>query len=469
MSTGDGETIKVELTAGATGGPFVGARVVSLTPKDSARVEIVANGADAARTYTLHITPAARFNGAIVIYYTLSNSFGTSAAATVTVNVNARPDPTADPAVRAVSDAQAESARRFARSQIGNFMQRNEALHNGGGRPGGTMAIRLQSRDVRRAFADTAPHDGYRGDRARHQGDAVEDLEASSRTVLKNDDGGRQTGSIALWMGGVIEIGTQDRLTGRSKITATSNGLSGGADIKLAENLLIGVGGGWGVDRSDIDGGAAHIRATSKIFAAYGTYAPIEGMFVDGVVATGDLHFLTRRKISDTGVHAYGSREGSLKFGALALGLDRDIGDLRWSTYGRAEWLSAQLDAYSETGGGRMSLRFNERIMKSLSSVLGARFDLTRDTEFGSITPRLRGEWRHEFQDGGIQLLDYADIAGESQYSLAATNWKRDQFSLSVGGSLMLRNAWVFDLDLELRKATGERSGALRGKITKEF
>lgn len=168
-------------------------------------------------------------------------------------------------------------------------------------------------------------------------------------------------------------------------------------------------------------------------------------------------------------VHAYGSREGSLKFGALALGLDRDIGDFRWSTYGRAEWLSAQLDAYSETGGGRMSLRFNERIMKSLSSVLGARFDLTRDTEFGSITPRLRGEWRHEFQDGGIQLLDYADIAGESQYSLAATNWKRDQFSLSVGGSLMLRNAWVFDLDLELRKATGERSGALRGKITKEF
>ena len=468
-TTGDGETVKVELTAGASGGPFVAAQVVSMTPDAAAKVEIVAGGVGANRTYTLHVTPAARFDGAVVIHYTLSNSFGTSAAATVTVNVNARPDPTSDPRLRAINDAQAESARRFARSQIGNFMQRNEALHNGGGRPGAKMGIRLQSGDVRRMFADPARRAESLDQAVRPEANAVEDRKAPAQAAVENDGGERQLGSIALWMGGAIEIGTQDRTTGRSKITATSNGLSAGADIKLADNLVIGAGGGWGVDDSDIDGGAAHVRGTSSIIAAYGSYAPMQGLFVDGMVATGDLHFRTRRKIADTEMYAYGSRDGSMKLGALALGLDRANGDFRWSAYGRAEWLSAKLDAYSEVGGGRMNLRFNARELESLSSVLGARFEYSRATGFGSIKPRLRAEWRHEFQDGGVQFLDYADIAGQAQYSLDATGWRRDQFALTLGSSLMLRSAWVFDLDLELRGAPGERSGALRGKITKEF
>lgn len=232
---------------------------------------------------------------------------------------------------------------------------------------------------------------------------------------------------------------------------------------------MLGIGGGWGIDRSDIDGDVAHVRSENSIVAAYGSFAPVRGLFVDGVIATGDLDFRTQRIVAETGMVARGVRDGSMTFGALSLGIDRGDGDLRWSAYGRGEWLTAQLGTYAETGAGRMNLRFDERDVKSLSGVLGARFDFTRKTEFATVTPRVRAEWRHEFQDTGIQFLDYADIPGPSQYSIGTTGWQRDQFELSLGSTLKLPSAWVFDLEMALRGASGERSGTLRAKVSKEF
>lgn len=81
----------------------------------------------------------------------------------------------------------------------------------------------------------------------------------------------------------------------------------------------------------------------------------------------------------------------------------------------------------------------------------------------------MRAEWRHEFEDGDVQFLDYADIAGPSQYSLSTTGWQRNQFELSLGGALSIPSAWVFDLELGLRGATSELSQTLRAKISKDF
>ncbi|RYE01818.1 MAG: hypothetical protein EOP61_10175, partial [Sphingomonadales bacterium] len=146
--TGDGETVTVNLTAGATEGPFTGATVVNVAPANSATTRIVDSGTDASRTFSLEVTPNARFSGNVVVTYTLTNGFGTSAPATVTIGVTARPNPTADATIRGVSDAQAETTRRFARSQVANFMRRSEQLH-GGGNGGAAMGVTLNSRDGR--------------------------------------------------------------------------------------------------------------------------------------------------------------------------------------------------------------------------------------------------------------------------------------------------------------------------------
>src|SRR3546814_19398607 len=46
----------------------------------------------------------------------------------------------------------------------------------------------------------------------------------------------RRIGSVATWVGGAIQIGTRDQRADRAKVTVSTGGLSGGADIKLARS-----------------------------------------------------------------------------------------------------------------------------------------------------------------------------------------------------------------------------------------
>ncbi|WP_404339791.1 putative Ig domain-containing protein [Sphingomonas sp. MMS12-HWE2-04] len=518
-TTGDGQTVSVDLTAGASNGPFIAANVLSVTPANAATTAIVASGSGATQAYRLDVTANNRFGGAITIQYTLSNAYGVSASATVTVTVTARPDPTADPNVRAVSDAQAEAARRFARSQVSNFMRRTEQLHHGGGSSGAQMGVTLNSRDgrglvqaspafdasalaiterMRPTAADPAMgaylnSQAGRSDRGAMLGalGSMNNAPSGSVPIGSNgtkrataqpgdqagsygaeeseDDGTRRVGSVGLWSGGAIDIGTQDATTDRSKITATTSGLSGGLDIKVAEGAVIGIGGGYGNDVSHIGGGAARVRSQSSLVAAYASLMPFESIFVDGMVGKGDLSFATRRAVAAVNATANGSRDGSFTVGALALGIDQASGAVRWSIYGRGEFMNADLGAYVESGAGRYDLRFDARDLKSLTGTLGARIEVERRYGTTVITPRLRFEWNHEFDKADAQWLDYADIPGAAFYSLGTQGWMRDQFQLTVGSRFVFPRSWAIDLEGGARFGGNETAGTFRILFSKQF
>lgn len=67
---------------------------------------------------------------------------------------------------------------------------------------------------------------------------------------------------------------------------------------------------------------------------------------------------------------------------------------------------------------------------------LGSRFEFRRSYAFGTMTPRVRVEWSHEFAQLDGQLLDYPEIAGAAFYRIDSSGWKREQFQLSPGTRL---------------------------------
>lgn len=127
-----GTNVTVDLTSGATGGPFTGAALVSLSPP-SAGTAVITFGdtADASGMvmaslmasghYKLKFTPSPTFSGTAVATYTLSNAYATSAPATVTFTVSALPDPTKNADVAGVVNAETEATKRFAQMEIDNF------------------------------------------------------------------------------------------------------------------------------------------------------------------------------------------------------------------------------------------------------------------------------------------------------------------------------------------------------------
>ncbi|WP_198665920.1 MULTISPECIES: putative Ig domain-containing protein [unclassified Sphingomonas] len=496
-SIGDGQQVSIDLTAGAVGGPFTAAQVVSASPAGVAQTAIVATGAG----YRLDVTPANRFGGTLAIRYTLTNAFGTSTPATVTVTVAARPDPSLDPTLRGLSDAQAESARRLTRAQIDNFMRRAETLHGGGGRAGVSMGTRLNALGIGgtgvasgQSFGERMLHPGATSprddlDRRSELAAALDGAAPGARTIGRHaagapaatdtaadpadatdgTKGGRRIGAPGIWSGGSVDVGTLDAREGRSKITASTAGLSAGVDVRVAPGVTLGVGGGYGNEASRIGGDAARLRTHGTMAAAYASVTPVDGTFIDGMIGRGDLDMRLRRLVAQTGGVAVGDRKADLVFGALAAGIDRSARTLRWSAYGRFEYMQADLAAYRETGADRYNLRFDARRLRSLGGVLGGRIEGLYRTTFGAMMPRLRAEWRHEFADADPQLLDYADIAGPAYYRLDTLGWRRDQFQLSIGTRAALPDDWLLDLDLGVSAGQGQRSGTVRVGIGKGF
>jgi uncharacterized protein YhjY with autotransporter beta-barrel domain len=503
-TTLSGQEVVVDLTATATEGPFTGAAILSVTPGDSAVAELVEEGVAGSRSYRMRIAPGGRFSGAVVVSYTLSNAFGASDPATVTVNVEARPDPSKDPTVTGITAAEADSARRLASTQIANFSRRNEQLHNGGNGSArdpigvsfsGEQRVRQrlgEGIDLPDAVMLKMEHGmsvwgSERSNALAGSSLRTGDLQSAMRMASARSqamglgkaaagDGpprsggkpaGRSVGSAAIWSGGAVQVGTRDAESDRSKLTLTSSGLSSGIDVKLDEDLIVGLGGGYGAQRTKVGGGQGQVDASSWSGAAYGSFRPMENAFVDIVAGFGELRFDNWR-IAPNGALARGDRKGELRFGSLSAGYDGR--GKRWtlSGYGRVEYIAATLDTYAETGARLFNLRFAEREIESVTGLLGWRASLTVPSEFGVFKPNARFEWRHEFGASGSQALDYADLTGLT-YSIDGNDWMRDQLGLELGFDLELGGGWTFGTSIQGRAGGGGRTATTRFGVTRRF
>ncbi|MBC9034084.1 autotransporter outer membrane beta-barrel domain-containing protein [Sphingomonas sp. JC676] len=279
------------------------------------------------------------------------------------------------------------------------------------------------------------------------------------------DEGGRAKGSLAIWSGGAIQVGICDATSGRARLSMTTSGLSAGADLKLGDGAIFGLGGGYCGQRTNIgEDEQARLTGRSWIGAVYGSARPLDGTFIDGVAGVGGLDFSTRR-IAVNSQLATGSRDGMMRFGSLSLGVDHDGEKSVFSAYARAEYIAATLHAFSESGAGLYNLKFSERDLTSFSSVIGFRGSLRIDTSAGILKPRARFEWRHEFENGSSQFLDYADLAGFA-YRIGDTGWLRDSLSPALGIGLET-GGWTLGADLTGQFGEGSRSATLRLSLGK--
>jgi hypothetical protein len=469
-STVSGRMATFNLTAGATGGPFTSAAIVSVTPANAATAAIVTVDSTTGRTFLLNVTPNRSFGGTIVVAYQLTNAANVSAIATATLTVEARPDPSADPRVRALSDAQTEATRRFSHAQVDNFMRRAETLHDAEcGRS--QMAIRLTSSDpmrgegVRPTVGDTT---------VRRMPSAIpfsrrESAAERAAFMRKGGSPERCSESFGVWAGGVLDVGSRRAVGDRSKLSAATAGLSVGVDKAVADHVNLGIGVGVGTDGTNVAGGDAHSSAKAQNIAIYGSATPIRGMFVDGMVSHGWIDFGTSRLVPSNATTALGHREGHFNTATLSTGADRQTGALRWSLYGRGEYLRGTLDAYDETGADVYDLRFDARDVRSMLGVFGFRAAHRAVLHAGILSPSIRGEWQHEFTDGTSQTLDYADLDGPSFYSFEAQGWSREQFILTPSVDLVVPSGWKFNVELGLRAADGERAATSRVQIGRVF
>lgn len=431
--------------------------------------------------------------GTFAFTITATDGFGNTGSAALTLTVTARPDPAADPDVQGLTTAEADAARRISQSQIGNFTRRLEQIRRGGGATGG-FNVSLDGS----AFMSLSEDEAVRGPLAQVQGGqgraAGDRFGASGRfddrealrglltagapdrervepaSAVPTDAAQAGPGGIRVWAGGAISLGERDATTRRAELDIRTGGLSVGADMSVSDQLDVGVGVGFGQEDTDVGSAGTRLEAETWVGVGYLTWRPDDRMFVDGILGYGSLSYDTRRRTSVDQSLVFGERDGDIVFGSVTGGIDRSTGRVRWSVYGRAEGMTARLDAFTETGSALWALSYDDRSVQSLQGVLGVRWE--RDFGVGSPnvwSPGLRFELSNEFADAEGQTLRYADWLDGPSYGFDPDGWSRTQAMLGLSLGLTGEHGWSVRGEAEGRTRGDEVMAQFRMLLSRKF
>ena len=493
-----GEAVTVDLTDGATGGPFTSAQVISLTPASAGQAVIITEqpasapvqrmmlrAAAPAPRYSLRFIPAAAFTGSAVAAFSLSNGV-TTASGTVTFTVQARPDPSKDAEVIGLVNAQNRAAERFASTQMANFNRRLEQLHQNTchasafgiklGAGGTTIPVADLATVAASALSGKA-QDGAIANGSKRPATVVPSPAGDGRPAAavpaapSAAAGDCSSDALAFWTDGFVNFGSNDTRHGRGT-DFTTVGLSGGLDYRVSSEFTVGVGLGYGNDRSLIGSDDTRSDADAISAAVYASFHPMPQVFIDGVLGYSWISFDSRRYVTadPSSGYARGSRDASQVFGSLTGSYEHRQGNLLLAPYGRLNAAVTRFDAFSESGGGMYALHYGEQTQRYVTSFLGLRSTYDLPTSWGMVTPSLRIEWGHNFSNSGGVDLSYADLVGGPVYRLNTDPLSSNFVNIDLGADISLSKLWLLGIGYKTSLgASGEQNQLFRIGLTSRF
>jgi len=204
-------------------------------------------------------------------------------------------------------------------------------------------------------------------------------------------------------------------------------GVTLGADLRVNENLVVGLLGSYVKgDASLVNGG--NIDVESYKAAVYATWFK-DGFYVDGLLGAGINSYDTRR--SSLLGYAEGSPDGWDLNAMVNAGYDIHMGNWIFSPNASLSYTRVTLKSFSETGS-LTPLNYPTQHQESLRSELGASIAYRAAFNGVIITPQVRVAWQHEFMDSTLSMRSNF-ASGGSSFTVDGPRTSRDRAVVSAG------------------------------------
>ena len=409
------------------------------------------------------LSGAATATGTFNFTVRATDALGFTGTRAYTIAVVQRPDPSRDPEVKGLLDAQADSTRRFATTQINNFQQRLERLH-GAGEGGFDNGLAAAYNEYCPETVGAIP--GRRCDR-NQIGSGITGNGMAGGGQQADGDGGNS--GVGIWAAGMIRSGNHDGRNGSAGFDFETDGVSFGIDRRISDAFSIGGGIGYGRDASNIGDNGSRIEGTAYTYAMYASYSPGDRFFLDGLLGYQKLDYDLRRYVTTNGAFVNGSRSGTQWFGSVSAGADFQSGAWQFTPYVRADVMGGDLEAYTETGDAIFSLAYDNMAVDTNTGNAGIRIDYRHQAERGFLTPQFRLEYQHDFRANGLQSMRYADLPTGSFYSTSLSEFDRTRLLLGLGLLFDLNSGWTFRFEYRGLVGSDDRDNGLMLNLDKKF
>ncbi len=411
---------------------------------------------------TLSGSPTA--TGAFNFTVQATDGLGFQGTRAYTISVVQRPDPSRDPEVKGLLDAQADATRRFATTQINNFQQRLERLHGAGEGGGFDNGMAFAYSQYCPETVGKIPTD--RCERNTNGGPAMAGGPGGSNGA---NGGSGQAGPFGIWASGMIRSGNHDGRNGSAGVDFETDGVSVGMDYRASDDVTVGGGFGYGRDDSDIGENGSRSEGSAFTAALYASYNPGDLFFLDALLGYQTLDYDLRRFVTTNGAFVHGSRKGTQWFGSVSVGADIQSGAWQFTPYLRGDVARAELDGYTETGDAIFSLNYADMEVDTNTGSAGLRIDYRREMSWGMLTPQFRVEYQHDFRANGAQTMRYADLPTGPFYRTSLSEFDRTRLILGVGVLFNLDNGWGFKIDYRGLFGSDDRDSGVQVGIDKRF
>jgi outer membrane lipase/esterase len=269
---------------------------------------------------------------------------------------------------------------------------------------------------------------------------------------------------LGIFATGNITFGDKDSTGELEGFDFDTEGLTIGADYRLTDSLVLGAAVGYSRFNAEFDDSidspdGQELDSDAVQFSLFGSFYPIDRLFVDAVASVGWHFYDSERQIlapsDDPGDPELVRSNAKGDFDAIHYGVAANVGytiqllGANVTPIARLEYLRAEIDGFTEDSPAAIELEFDDSDAESLPVNLGIEADYPISTPFGVIAPNIRAEYVHDFltDDDGVLVRYAADTTQLSEFEVSTEDEDEDYGILGAGIAATLPAGWAAFVD----------------------
>jgi len=272
-----------------------------------------------------------------------------------------------------------------------------------------------------------------------------------ARSQMANAETGASAGDtlgsdLRLWAQPFGSHYDQDKKQGIEGFEADTYGVVVGGDVAVSSSVRGGLA--FSYSNTNVDGKGANAANGSDIdgynVSLYGTYTPIENLFIDGLLGYGFNRYDSDRDVAFLVTRAKGDYDCNTCNARLGLGYDLAANGFVVTPSTFVNFTRVEQDSYTETGS-LASVHVNDQETDRAVTGLGLKFAYPIQQAEGLFTPSANVGYTHDFGDKNQSVTQ--NFVGGSNFTTTGADIDRNagQFGLgadyeTMGGTVVTLN-----------------------------